>query len=583
MPTVNPALVPTVAPGNLFTVLTSDTSLNIRWLLPTDPVYFEVFNRPHADIVLRQLILAKTVDALSLQIGNRALFPFLVQAKLVQGTNEVDIPAGWIWDLNISAPAKWENFRLAKIKRMSGQNLTDTYSGTLRLIFTANIQNSTTEVAVFYCDYVIDSDLTYQRCRLSVVQSPEESTTIDAGEVATVAGFITFRTLSQSDPTTEVFYIFAAPPTDTTDVNGDGYYDNPAVYTLLDTLSAGTGVPNDFNPSPISHGTGLFIDGVVSPMPLLDSDIQSWLNAFNYPFDVDANRTSTGTAALQIPIGIFREFNLVAPASDEPTGDSSGAYFPVYISRIAVIDTTGSLLRVWFATHNVTDNPSLVPVEFATMDLSRTMIPGQIVEITSLNNLELDATTQADLSNQHFGKGHVVLSSVWSGTTSTIDDFFDSFGTIPNSEVTFTQSSTRLSSFGLSRVPKYSPTRGQNEALRGTTSRLVAAIPPSDDNRYISEQDQGLGDTIDLEAQSGITIVDGISRYGYTGALAHRIVNLCIDNTKIPTGTSTDAGTYYEDQILPRLRILFGRDPKFGDMWYNGTRFMIFNGDTFQG
>ena len=38
MPTINPSLVPTIAPGNLFQALTTDSTLNVRWITPTDPV-----------------------------------------------------------------------------------------------------------------------------------------------------------------------------------------------------------------------------------------------------------------------------------------------------------------------------------------------------------------------------------------------------------------------------------------------------------------------------------------------------------------------------------------------------------------
>jgi hypothetical protein len=485
----------------------------------------------------------------------------------------------------MSAPVKWENFRLAKVKRTSGENLTDTFTGTLRLIFTANINSSTVEAAVFYADFVIDSDLTYQRCRLGVVQPPEESTTINAGETETVAGFITFRTLSQSDPIVQAFYEFLAPPTDTTDADGDGFYDVPSVYETLDTVAAGTGVDNDFNPSPLSHGTGILLDSTYSPMPLLDSDIQSWINAFNYPFDAEASRVSTGTASVEIPIGLFREFDITVPASDEATTDSSGQNNPVWVSSIEIIDTAGDQMRFFFSTHNVTDSPSLEPIEFAKMDLTRTMVPGQIVEIETINNLRLDASASAALSNQEFGRGHVVLSSEWDGTSGEVDCFFDALGLAPDNSAEFTQANTRVSSFGLSRVPRFSPSKGEHEALRGSTSRLTdTPIALSDDNRYINEQDQGLGDRIDLEALTAVDPVNGIDRYGYTGALAHRIVNLCIDYTKIPTGEgTTEVDQFYEDEILPRLTALLGRAPAFGDFWYDGTRLKFYNGDSWQG
>jgi len=78
MPTISPSLVPSVTPGNLFSTFTQDDTLNIRWLTATDPVFYEAMNRPHADIALRQLTMAKTVDLLSLSIGHQAMFPFLI-------------------------------------------------------------------------------------------------------------------------------------------------------------------------------------------------------------------------------------------------------------------------------------------------------------------------------------------------------------------------------------------------------------------------------------------------------------------------------------------------------------------------
>jgi hypothetical protein len=118
--------------------------------------------------------------------------------------------------------------------------------------------------------------------------------------------------------------------------------------------------------------------------------------------------------------------------------------------------------------------------------------------------------------------------------------------------------------------------------MAGTTSTLASPISPSETNRFVSEQDQGLGDAIDLEAQTGIVPVDGISRYGNTGGLVRRTVNLCIDYTKLPEDTDTAANAFYEENVLPRLTILLGRSPIFGDEWYNGTTFLRYNGDTWQ-
>jgi hypothetical protein len=94
----------------------------------------------------------------------------------------------------------------------------------------------------------------------------------------------------------------------------------------------------------------------------------------------------------------------------------------------------------------------------------------------------------------------------------------------------------------------------------------------------VTEQDQGLGDQIDLEAVSGITPHDAIDRYGYSGGLAHRCVKLIVDADQLGSDSNV-----YTTHILPRLRALLGRDPQFGDWWYNGTRVMFNNGDAWQG
>lgn len=582
MPVISSSIVPTIAPGNLFSSLIDQSSnLNIRWLTAYDPVYFEAVNRPLADIVLRQLILAKTLDQLSLSIGHQSMFPFLVQAKVANGTDIVDIPPGWIWDLNMSLPAKWENFRLAKIKRISGTNGTTTYTGSLRLIFTANQLGSTTEVAIFYVDYDIDSTLTYQRSRLIVIDGTEEATVIDPGESETVSGFITFRTLDQTDSTVINFYNLV-DAISITDDNSDGYYDTPDEYDLVDTVAGGTDVTGDYATIVMSHGTGLLVDSTANPIPALDSDVQSWINSFNYPFDSEANLRSTGTASVTIPLGLFREFDITAPAGDSPTSDTTGLFFPVWINRIEAVSGTTEQIRVYFATHNISDiTPSVSAVEFARLDLSSSMTSGQIVEIVPTDDLSEHTGSDDELYQQHFGRGHVVLSSLWGGTSNDVTDFFTSINDLGS--ITFTASSTRLSSFGISRVPKYIPTIGQSQALAGTSSNLDIPVYPSSDNKYVTEADQGLGNTIDLEADTDISPTSGIERYGYSGSLAHRIIKLCIDHTQIPTGSDTGASDFYEEHILPRLTLLYGRLPIFGDVWYDGTRFKTYNGDTWQG
>ena len=202
-------------------------------------------------------------------------------------------------------------------------------------MFTANIQNSTTEVAVFTADYNIASTLTYQPVRIAIATSPAESVVVNPGEEETIAGFIIFKTLDINVQSTLDLYNAIAPPIDTTDGNNDGYFDVPAVYEITDTIAGGPAVTDDFSSIVLSHGTGLLTDSAWNAIPQLNSDIQSWITSFNYPFDAVANRRSVD--GITIPNGLFREFDIAAPAGDQPTGDASGAFYPVWINRIESI------------------------------------------------------------------------------------------------------------------------------------------------------------------------------------------------------------------------------------------------------
>jgi hypothetical protein len=529
-------------------------------------------------------VLAKAIDSVQLSLGHATLYPYLIQPRVSSGTQQVDVPLRWVWDMHASLPKKWENMRLAKIKRIAGENSdTSGFDGWLRLIFTANVENSATEVAIFSADFQIDSNLTYQPIRLSVVDSLEESAPIDPGEVETVAGFLVFRTLDTSEQSVQDFYNLLEPPADTTDSDSDGFFDSPAVYEIVDSVPGGAAVTDDFATVALAHGTGLLTDSAWNPIPQLDSDIQSWIVSFNYPFGSIANRTSVDT--IVIPNGLFKEFDIVAPAGDQPTGDVSGLTYPVWINRIERIGTGSNTLRFYFSTFNVTDTesggtPSTQPIEFASLDLIRSTTQGEIVDIVPVDNLQLQSGADADDFNQHFGRGHVVLSSLWDKTTTEVDDFFDAFDSIADTppDTEFSQTATRISSFGISRVPKYIPTIGQSQALKGSTSRRTAAINPSVDNRYVTELDQGLGNQVDLEAQSGISPNSAIDRFGFQGALVHKAVKLVVDATAVGNDPQ-----FYDDEVLPRLRELLGREPQFGDFWYNGTRLMFHNGDTWQG
>jgi len=580
--TINPALVPTKAPGTLFEALSGgDSTLNIRWLVALDPVYYETLNRAVSDVALRQLIIAKSVDNLSNRLGSRSVFPFINQPTVTGNTSIVDVPVDLFWDFHVSLPSKWQNVRLAMIKRISGDN--EEYTGKLRLLFTANVEDSATETYLFYVDYDIDSPLGYQIAQANYVTSDIQTPAISSGERQTVAGNVILKSLGTERDDVVRFLELLAPPGDTEDSDHDGEYDSPTSYEITDSAAGGTSVTDDISLVSVSHGTGLLTSGAINSIPKLDSDVQSWLETFNYPFDTDANRLSTDS--ILIPSGLFREFAISAPAGDEPTGDTSGTYYPVWINRIERIGTTLDTLKFYFSTYSIVDEetgdtPSTTAVEFATLELSYSMSPGTIVDIVPANDLFEKSGVALDWQ-QHFGRGHVVLSEVWSKATSDLEDFYNVFSTIQGSpaDTTFSLSSTRLSSFSVQRTPKYIPTIGQSYALRGSSSRRNSPLSPNLDNRYVTELDQGQGDQVDLEAVSGITTHPAISRYGYSGSLCHKIVRLEINGNLI----DNDDPNFYANEILPRLTVLFGRAPVFGDEYYNGIRFMKYNGDTWIG
>jgi len=276
---------------------------------------------------------------------------------------------------------------------------------------------------------------------------------------------------------------------------------------------------------------------------------------------------------------LFREFSIVAPAGDEPSGDISGNFSPVWINRIERLDVTSDNLRVFFSTFNI-EKASLVPIEFATLDLARDASAGSILAIVPSENL-FPSFEGNNKWMQEFGKGHVVLSDSWGGTSASITDFFDSFLPIIDEppQAVFTKASTRISAFGISRVPKLTPTTGQAEALRGSRSTNIVSSHPSSTNRYVVEADQGLGDQIDFATHTSLPEDKrnnpDIERFGFTGGLVHKSVKLVVN----ASGTDHD----YEDDILPRLRILLGRDPLFLDEWFDGTRFKKYDGNVWIG
>lgn len=569
MPSIDPNLIPTVPAGSLLSQLTGNARYAIRWLIAQDPAYYEVLNRPIADEAVRTLIVAKAVDTVSNRLGANYLFPFLVQPQVQSGSTLVDVPISLIWDMHVSVPQKWERLRLMNVKRMSGNNgtsgSTGDESGIIRFMFGAQEQGSTTESALFYADYSIDSTNNFQTVRVSkpTAETSSEPVIVDSSEASTIDGFIVFKTIDPELDSVYYTFITTVVPPVSGSTGSDGLFTSPAVYEVTDDPTLG------------DHGTGELALQAWNSIPNLQADINNWLTAFNYPFDSAADRTSSSHSDVVVPAGLFREFNIIAPDNDRPTGNSTGNYFPVYLSRIQRVDGAANSIYMFFSTLNV-ESPSTTFIEFAKLTLNRTDTSGKLIEIQI--NTHLFPSYEDDTTfSQGFGRGFVVLSSKW-GTSNEIDDFFDSLvpiiDTVPSA--TFTEASGRLSSYAISRVPKYTPTLGQAQALLGSTD---GTTPPSSTNRFITEADQGLGTQVDFATSEDLSSSTrnnaDIERYGYTGSLAHRIVKLVV-NSK---GTSHD----YTTDVLPRLRILLGRDPIFGDEWWDGSRKKFYNGDTWIG
>jgi len=573
--TIDSTLVPTIAPGNLFSTLTTDDDIEIRFITSLDPVFFGVANRPLADLALRQLIIAKTLDQVEVRLGSQAIFPFLSQPQVTNGSTISDVPLNLIWTMAVSLPKKWERVRLARIKRVSGDNggtdATAAATGVLRFVFTAQQEGSSTEVSVFQADYDISSLLTYQLVRVDIPTSMEESVVVSTGEQETIDGFITFRTLDLDDEVNLDFLDVVAPPADTT-TGSNGEFTSPAIHEISDSIAGGSAVEGDFDLSAVSHGTGMLVDHATNPIPSLDSDAATWLSAFNYPFDLEANRTSTSPAGITIPQGLFQEFDVTAPAGDRPESDLTGQTYPVFIQSITRNDATADSLTFTFATFNTTDTPSIVPVEFATLTLTRDGSAGEVVSIVPNDNLKLESGSDADNFQQGFGKGHVRLSSLWDGSSTVVDDFFDSFLSIlaDPAEVLFGEENTRVSSYGVSRVPGTIPTVGEAQALKGSRA---GEDDPSSANRYVVEADEGLTSTITL-TDNGFASLSTIQNVAYIGGLVNKKVIMVIDGKTI--SEMNPGSAFYTNEILPRLTFLLGRAPITFDQWFDGTRVKTF-------
>ena len=216
MPNFNPSLVPLLSPGTLFKKFINDESVRVRTMTPQDPVYYGSFNRPLYDLELRELMLAKSLDQFSNAAGARLIYPFIIQPKIAVGTAVIYVPTRLFWDMKVQLPDGWTNLRLASVDRISGTN--DPYSGIIRFVFVGDhtVGSTTDTLALFYVDYSIASDLTYQ---IVDVQMPDGSTVPQfdlSGE--TLTGKVVFKTGDIDDPTFTTFYNSVEYSADSTDI-----------------------------------------------------------------------------------------------------------------------------------------------------------------------------------------------------------------------------------------------------------------------------------------------------------------------------------------------------------------------------
>jgi hypothetical protein len=559
MPTINPSLIPTVNPGSLFNILTTNNSLAVRWLTAADPHYFDVYNRPMADILVRQLIIAKTVDQVGLRLSHQGLFPFLVNPTVNVGTSKLSLPVSWIWDSHVSLRDTYRSVRLAKIIRINGvsggtgSGGTGSTTGTFRLVFTGIPFGGSSEIGLFYVDYIIDSTLSFQIVYVSPCTSTEFNPSISPTEYQTIAGYIIFRTL---DTELEAAFIDALAPS----ITSGGF----VAYDMSDTEIGGSGVDGDYTFPAVIHGTGLLVVSAYNLVPPMGIDYESILNSLGYPWRIGANLSSvdgTSNGVITIPSGMFDQFTLSAPVGDRDSQVLEDN-FPVLCTRVRRLDPASNNLEFVFSTYNTiigSNNKELI--EFATLTLNRSNTPGTLIEIVPFKNLRNNTDPDSATFAQNFGSGYVILSSIWA-TSNVVAQFFDSFLSIINDPAD-RLFNANLGEFALHRAPMQVPTLGESSALAGSTSRRQNPIHPSDNNRYICESDQGIGDAVDLIA-NGFTENSDIDNFGYTGSLCRRSIVLRVNS-------ANDANFDYDKDILPRLRKLLGRDPIHADEWFDGV------------
>ena len=558
MPNIDSSLIPLVSPGSLFVTLTDNPTISVRWLVPQDPHYFDVYNRPMADITLRQLIIAKSVDQLGLRISSRTTFPFLNSPTVNVATNTVTLPLAWLWDMHTTIKDEYENVRLASIQRFAGNNnVTDLdVTGIMRLVFAGNIVGGTSEIGLFYVDYDIGSPLSFQIRSVRPATISEHPNPIPSNESTSIAGFVIFRTLSILDNID--FFSYIAPPEET-ELTSTTFVD-PNIYEISDTPPGGSGSQGDFSFDAMLHGTGLLTASAYNVIPPIGATESTILNALNYPWMQNTNLISTDQYTT-IPALLFSSFIITGPMGNR----NDQIKFPVMLSKIRRLDVNANSLELTFSTNNtIIGSSSTTLIEFAVCIIERNMSPGDIVNIIPLNNLKNVQDSFSEMFGQNFGSGYAILSSRWQSDPS-ITAFFDSFITLitepPNRFF-----SAQLSELAVHRTPLNIPTIGEALALSGSSSRRQIPLHPSNDNRYVTELDQGLGDKIDFRTISGIVDNSDIDPVAYRGSLLTRSFILKVN-------TANNAGFDYQNDILPRIIHLLGRTPIHGDEWFDGTTF----------
>lgn len=564
MPTIDPNLIPTVNPGSLFYLLTTNNSLAVRWLTGSDPHYFDVYNRPMADITVRQLIIAKSLDQVGLRLSHQGLFPFLVNPTIDIGTSKISLPISWLWDCHVSLKDSYRSVRLAKVIRLDGVNGSGTtggsYTGNIRLVFSGIPVGGSSEVGLFYVDYKIDSTLSFQIVYVTPCTSNEFNPSIPTTEYQTIAGYIVLRTL---DVNIDYPFFDSVAPSITS-----GSW---AEYETSDTAVGGSSVEGDYTFPSVVHGTGMLVPSAYNLVPPMGVDYSSILNSLNYPWRVDANLESidgTSTGSVSIPIGMFSQFMMSAPVGDRNQSIIEDN-FPVYCTRIRRLDAPANKIELVFSTYNtIAGNTSNELIEFATLTLTRGSLPGTIVEIVPYKNLRNNSVPDWETFFQNFGSGYVILSDIWSISTS-VETFFDTFLQIIN-EPADRLFKAQLGEFALHRTPMQIPTLGESAALAGSTARRINPINPSDKNRYVTESDQGIGDQVNF-IDAGFSENADIDNVGYVGALLRKSITMRVNS-------ANDANFDYDNDILPRLKRLLGRDPIHGDEWFDGVVWKRFDG-----